>query len=140
MIVAEAESKAHGLPIEEVHFHEVGAIDSIVDIISVAVCVDNLGVDDIVVSELYEGSGHVHCQHGMMPVPVPATANIVAANHLPMKITDAQGEMVTPTGAADCSCSSYARSFARGLSVAEDRPWCRQEGFPEGKCFESNAA
>ena len=99
-ILAHAESKAHGVNVEEVYFHEVGAIDSIVDIISVAVCVDNLGVDDIVVSELYEGSGHVHCQHGMMPVPVPATANIVAANHLPMKITDAQGEMVTPTGAA----------------------------------------
>ena len=100
MIVAEAESKAHGLPIQEVHFHEVGAIDSIVDIISVAVSVwNNLGVT-ILLFPNYRGIRHMHCQHGMMPVPVPATANIVAANHLPMKITDAQGEMVTPTGAA----------------------------------------
>ena len=99
-IVAEAEAKAHGVPLNEVHFHEVGAVDSIVDVVSVAVCLDNLDVTEVIVPRLCEGHGTVRCQHGIMPIPVPAVANIVQAHHLKLQITEVEGELVTPTGAA----------------------------------------
>ncbi|MEA4819713.1 MAG: nickel pincer cofactor biosynthesis protein LarC [[Clostridium] scindens] len=99
-ILAQAEAKAHGVPLEEVHFHEVGAVDSIVDIISVAVCLDNLGITECIVPVLYEGCGTIRCQHGILPVPVPAVANIVSEHNLDLSITESKGEFVTPTGAA----------------------------------------
>ncbi len=99
-ILAKAEAKAHATDIDHVHFHEVGAIDSIVDIIAVAVCIDNLGIDRVYVPKLCEGMGTVRCQHGILSIPVPATANIMEAYQLPIEIMNVQGEFVTPTGAA----------------------------------------
>ena len=94
-ILAQAQSKAHGVPVEEVHFHEVGAVDSIVDIAAIAICMDNLDISNVIVPVLYEGTGFIRCQHGQIPVPVPAVTH-----KLKLKITDIQGELVTPTGAA----------------------------------------
>lgn len=99
-ILAQAESKAHGVPVEEVHFHEVGAVDSIVDIAAIAICMDNLDISNVIVPVLYEGTGFIRCQHGQIPVPVPAVTHIAETHKLKLKITDIQGELVTPTGAA----------------------------------------
>lgn len=99
-VLADAEAKAHGVPKDQVYFHEVGAVDSIVDILSVAICLDNLDIDRVIVTELCEGRGTVRCQHGILPIPVPAVANIVQTNHLRLKLTQVEGELVTPTGAA----------------------------------------
>lgn len=99
-ILAEAEAKAHNVPVNQVHFHEVGAVDSIVDILSVAICMDDLDVEEVIVPRLCEGSGTIRCQHGILPVPVPAVSNIVSTHQLKLHITPVQGELITPTGAA----------------------------------------
>lgn len=129
-IVAEAESKAHGISVEEVHFHEVGAIDSIVDIISVAVCLDDLGIDQVIVSPLAEGRGYVKCQHGIMPVPVPATANIAAAHGLELKLTDNEGEMVTPTGAAIAAALSKGHTLPTNYKIERIGIGAGNKDFP----------
>lgn len=99
-IIANAEAKAHGKTLNEVHFHEVGALDSIADILSAAVCFDALNIDKVYCSPLAEGHGEINCCHGILPIPVPAVCNILAAHEIPMHQTDTYGELITPTGAA----------------------------------------
>lgn len=99
-IVAFAEAKVHNKDIDEIHFHEVGAIDSIVDILSFAVLFDDLNPDKVYFSTLVDGQGFVECQHGIIPVPVPAVCEIVSKYQIPFRISNNNGEMVTPTGAA----------------------------------------
>lgn len=100
MRVAKAESSVHGKPLEEVHFHEVGALDSIVDIVGTAICIDLLQPDQILSSVVNDGFGFTTCQHGIIPVPVPATAEIFAHSSVLSHQIDVEMELVTPTGAA----------------------------------------
>ena len=116
-ILAQAEAKAHNVPAEEVHFHEVGAVDSIVDILSVAVCLDNLGITDVIVPVLYEGTGTIRCQHGILPVPVPAVTNIVQQCGLDLKITSVKGELVTPTGAAIVAAVRTGKTLPENFEI-----------------------
>lgn len=99
-ILARAEAKAHGLPIDQVHFHEVGAVDSIVDVLAAAFLIDDLDIERAIVPALTDGHGTIRCQHGVVPVPVPATLNICIAHGLPLSSSSVEGELVTPTGAA----------------------------------------
>lgn len=99
-ILGEAESKAHGVPMDQVHFHEVGAVDSIVDIAAAAICLDHLGIEEVIVPRLCEGQGTIRCQHGILSVPVPAVANILERYGLRVQIMNLKGEFITPTGAA----------------------------------------
>lgn len=125
-IVAEAESKVHNKDISEIHFHEIGAIDSIVDIVSFAVLYDNLRPEKVYFSTLTEGQGTVTCQHGELSVPVPAVCEIVSKYEIPIKITNNQGEMITPTGAA------IVASLYTGESLPEEFV-IKKIGYGRGK-------
>ena len=98
--VAKAESKVHNKPLEEVHFHEVGALDSIVDIIGTAILINKINPDKILASIVNDGYGFIECAHGTMSVPVPATSEIFANSNVKFRQIDVDTELVTPTGAA----------------------------------------
>jgi uncharacterized protein (TIGR00299 family) protein len=97
-MIALAESKAHGKKVEEIHFHEVGMMDAIADITGCCMLIRQLNADKIVVSPIVTGFGHVHCAHGIVPVPAPATAYLLEG--IPNKAGNVEGELCTPTGAA----------------------------------------
>ena len=97
-IIAEAESIAHDAPVSEVHFHEVGSMDAVADAAAVCYLMDKIRPDAVAVSDIHVGSGLVKCAHGILPVPAPATANILAG--LPTYGGEIEGELCTPTGAA----------------------------------------
>lgn len=97
-LIAEAESKAHGKPITDIHFHEVGTMDAVADIVGVCVLLEQIGAGKIIVSPLATGFGQVRCAHGILPVPAPATASIIEG--IPTYSGDVEGELLTPTGAA----------------------------------------
>ena len=97
-LIAEAESHAHGMPVTEIHFHEVGTMDAIADITAVCYLLREIAPDRIAVSPIHVGSGHVHCAHGILPVPAPATAYILRG--VPIYGGRIRGELCTPTGAA----------------------------------------
>lgn len=102
-IEVEAEAKAQGVEIEQVNFDEFGVVELIIYIVAVAVCLDYLNINDAVISEIYEGKGHVECQEGFVPIPVPAVTNMVLKYKMPIKITSNDGEMITATGMAIAS-------------------------------------
>ncbi|HKR60137.1 MAG TPA: nickel pincer cofactor biosynthesis protein LarC, partial [Pyrinomonadaceae bacterium] len=105
--LAEAEAKVHNQPIEKIHFHEVGALDAIVDVVGAAICFELLGIDRFVCSPLHVGSGTVEMAHGRFPVPPPAVTELL--KDAPVYATEIKGELVTPTGAAIIAsvCNEY---------------------------------
>ena len=119
-ILADAEAAAHGVDRSRVHFHEVGAVDSIVDIVTAAVCLDDLDVTEVIVPYLCEGNGMVRCQHGLIPIPVPAVVNIAQAHGLTLKPTDIQG---LPSGPL---------TGCRSALPLKGSAWARENGSTSG--------
>ena len=132
-LIAEAESQVHGLPVSEIHFHEVGALDAVTDVVSVCLLMEQIAPERVIASPVHVGSGSVRCMHGILPVPAPATA--VLLKDIPAYGGKVQGELCTPTGAA------LLKHF---VSEFGDRPVMRtaaigygmgKKDFPQANCI-----
>jgi len=117
--IARAEAKVHNKDINEIHFHEVGAVDSIIDIVGTAICIDLLGIDKVYSSPLHDGRGFVTCVHGIIPVPVPAVMEMLSGTNIPLITEDVNTELITPTGMGLIKC--LASDFGNMPSMLIDR-------------------
>ncbi len=127
--IAEAEAKVHGIPVDEVHFHEVGAIDSIVDITGAAICFAALKPEAVFVSEIELGGGFVKCDHGSLPVPAPATAEIV--RDMPVRTGGVGFEATTPTGAAILSVLGTEFGSTQAIKISRTGYGVGHKDHPE---------
>jgi uncharacterized protein (TIGR00299 family) protein len=116
-LLAEAESHAHGRAVEYVHFHEVGALDAVADVVGVCMLIEKLAPDTIAASPIQVGEGFVRCAHGVLPVPAPATAHLLRG--IPSKSGAARGELCTPTGAA--LLRHFVKNFGRAPDMSVDK-------------------
>lgn len=123
-----AEAKIHNIPIEKIHFHEVGAIDSIVDIVGACICIENLGIEKIYTTPVRLGKGMIKTQHGVMPNPAPATLEIL--KDYPVEFTDVNFELTTPTGAA--IVKTLSSGLYRNLDLSGGKIKVKNIGFGSG--------
>lgn len=132
-LLAQAESKAHGRPVEQIHFHEVGQLDAIVDIVTVCLLMHTLNPERVCASPVHVGSGTVHCAHGILPVPAPATAELLKG--IPCYSGEIQGELCTPTGAA--LLRHFVQDFGPMPELRTERIGCGMgsKDFPQANCL-----
>lgn len=135
-LLAQAESKVHGCPVEEIHFHEVGQLDAIVDILTVCLLMHELKAELVRASAVHVGSGTVRCAHGILPVPAPATAELLKG--IPCYTGEIRGELCTPTGAA--LLRHFVKDFGPMPEMRVERMGCGMgsKDFPQANCLRAS--
>jgi len=132
-IIGQAEAKVHGTPLDEIHFHEVGSIDAIVDVVGCSLLIDMLGISEVTTSPVHVGFGKVRCEHGILPVPAPATAEILQG--IPMYGGRIEGELCTPTGAALLKCFTATFGPMPIISAEKIGYGMGTKDFPAANCI-----